>query len=54
MANGNQLSMYANGKLIGEFQDGSHREGRFGIFIGSVNTPDVKVLVDEIAYWDLP
>ncbi|MBE9474467.1 MAG: DUF1080 domain-containing protein [Chloroflexi bacterium] len=54
MVNGNQFSMYANGKLIGEFQDDTHREGRFGVFIGSVNTPDVKVLVDEIAYWDLP
>ena len=54
MANGNQFSMYANSKLIGEFQDDTHREGRFGVFIGSVNTPDVKVLVDEIAYWDLP
>ncbi len=54
MANGNQFSMYVNGNLIGEFQDDSHREGRFGIFIGSVNTPDVKFLVDEIAYWDLP
>ena len=54
MANGSQFSMYANGKLIGEFQDDTHGEGRFGVFIGSVNTPDVKFLVDEIAYWDLP
>jgi len=54
MANGNRLSMYANGKLIGEYQDDTHIEGKFGVFIGSVNTPDVKVLVDEIAYWDIP
>ena len=54
MANGNQFSMYVNGKLIGEFQDDTHGEGRFGVFIGSINTPDVKFLVDEIAYWDLP
>jgi hypothetical protein len=54
MANGNQFSMYANGKLIGEFQDDTHGEGRFGVLIGSVSTPDVEVLVDEIAYWDLP
>jgi len=54
MANGNQYSMYANGKLIGEFQDDAHQEGRFGVFVGSVSTPDVQILVDEIAYWDLP
>ena len=54
MANGNQLSMYANGKLIGEYQDDTHGEGRFGLFVGSADTPDVKVYVDEIAYWDIP
>jgi hypothetical protein len=54
MANGSLFSMYANNKLIGEFQDDTHGEGRFGVFIGSVNTPDLQVLVDEIAYWDLP
>lgn len=54
MVNGNQFSMYANGKKIGESQDDTHLEGRFGIFVGSANTPDVQFLVDEIAYWDLP
>jgi hypothetical protein len=54
MANGDMLSMYANGKLLGEYQDDTHPEGRFGVFVGSVNTPDVTVLVDEIAYWDIP
>lgn len=54
MVNGNQFSMYANGRLMGETQDDTHREGRFGVFIGSANTPDVQVLVDENAYWDLP
>jgi hypothetical protein len=46
--------MYANGKLIGEYQDDTHGEGRFGLFVGSADTPDVKVYVDEIAYWDIP
>jgi hypothetical protein len=54
MANGNKLSMYANGSLIGEYQDDTHLEGRFGVFIGSAVTPNVTVLVDEIAYWDIP
>ena len=54
MANGNKFSLYANGSLIGEYQDDTHPEGRFGVFIGSANTPNVTVLVDQIAYWDIP
>lgn len=54
MANGNKFSLYGNGKLIGEYQDDTHPEGRFGVFIGSAATSNVQVLVDEIAYWDLP
>jgi hypothetical protein len=54
MANGNKFSLYVNGSLIGEYQDDTHPEGRFGIFIGSAVTPNVTVLVDQIAYWDIP
>ena len=54
MVNGNQFTFYANGKQIGQYQDDTHRGGRFGVVIGSANTPDLKVRVDEIAYWDLP
>jgi hypothetical protein len=54
MLDGNQFTFYANGKQIGQFQDDTHREGRFGVVIGSANTPDLKVNVDEIAVWNLP
>ncbi len=54
MANGNKFSMYANGSLIGEYQDDTHSEGRFGVFIGSAVTPNFTTHVDEIAYWDIP
>ena len=53
-ADGTKISMYANGNLLQEINDETHREGRFGVFVGSANTPNVKVLVDEIAYWDIP
>ncbi len=53
-ADGTKISMYANGNLLQEISDETHREGRFGVFVGSANTPNVKVLVDEIAYWDIP
>jgi hypothetical protein len=54
MLDDNQFTFYANGKQIGQFQDDTHREGRFGVVIGSANTPDLKVNVDEIAVWNLP
>ena len=54
MANGKKISMYANGSLLGEINDETHREGRFGVFVGSAATPDLRVRADEIAYWNLP
>jgi hypothetical protein len=54
MVNGDQFTFYANGKQIGQFQDDTHREGRFGVVIGSANTPDLIVRVDEIGAWNLP
>jgi hypothetical protein len=54
MLNGNQFTFYANGKQIGQFQDETHLEGRFGVLIGSAITPELKVNVEEIAVWNLP
>ena len=54
MVDGNQFTFYANGKQIGQFQDDTHLEGRFGVVIGSANSPDLKVNVDEIRVWNLP
>ena len=51
---GNQFTFYANGKQIGQFQDDTHKEGRFGVVIGSANTSDFKTQVDEIAVWNIP
>lgn len=54
MLDGKRLSLYANGNLLDEINDDTFDDGKFGIFIGSVNTDDFKVRVDEIAYWSLP
>jgi hypothetical protein len=51
---GTKISMYANGNLLQEINDDTHQEGRFGVFVGSANTKNVKFLADEIAYWDIP
>jgi hypothetical protein len=54
LVDGNQFTFYINGEQVGQVQDDNHLEGRFGVSIGSVNTSDLEVLVDEIAYWDVP
>jgi hypothetical protein len=54
MADGKKLSLYANGMLLKEISDDNHLSGKFGVSVGSVKTPDFTVLVDEVAYWELP
>jgi hypothetical protein len=54
MAEGDRLSMYANGQLLKEINDNTYQLGRFGVFVGSADTPEFKTVVDEIAYWNIP
>lgn len=54
LADGTRLTLYANGNLLQEINDDTHAQGRFGVFVGSANTPDFTTLVDEIAQWDIP
>ncbi|MBE0410134.1 MAG: hypothetical protein IBX69_10425 [Anaerolineales bacterium] len=53
-AEGNRLVVYVNGYQLGEVQDNRQTTGRFGVFIGSINTVDLTVEADEVAYWVLP
>jgi hypothetical protein len=54
MADGERLSMYANGNLLRDFVDDTYLSGRIGVVIGSANTNNLKVDIDEFAYWDMP
>jgi hypothetical protein len=54
LAEGDRLGLYANGRLLEEIEDDSHSEGRIGLFVGSVNTEDFTVQVDEVAFWEIP
>lgn len=54
LADGTRLVMYANGELLQEVDDDTHLSGRFGVFVGSANTPDFTTQVDEIAQWNIP
>lgn len=50
---GTDIRLYANGKKIAEFTDNSYDHGQFGLVIGSVNTNNFTVYVDQVAYWEL-
>jgi hypothetical protein len=53
-ADGNTLSLYANGNLLAEKNDNSYKKGGIGVFIGAAETAGFKVRVSEAAYWELP
>lgn len=50
---GRTIKLYANSKLLAELEDREYDEGRFGLFIGSANTEELEVFVDEVVYWEL-
>jgi hypothetical protein len=52
MAEGDIIRLYANGKLITTVEDDTFEEGRFGLFIGSAETDNFKVYIEEVTYWD--
>lgn len=54
-AEGDKISVYANGVFLGEATDSSYTaENRFGLFIAAVNTPNFTIVFDDISYWKLP
>jgi hypothetical protein len=50
---GADIRLYANGHMIAEFTDSTYDHGQFGLVIGSVNTHNFTVDVDQVAYWEL-
>ena len=52
-ADGDKFKLYANGNLLTEVKDDSYDSGSFGVYIGSAETKDFTVYVEEVAYWDL-
>lgn len=50
---GSTLRVYANGFKLAEFTDNTYDHGQFGLVLGSVNTNNLTVNVDQVAYWDL-
>jgi hypothetical protein len=52
-AEGDQITLYANGNLITSLSDTRLKAGYFGTFVGSAQTTNYTVKFDEIAYWDI-
>lgn len=54
LADGDRLSLFANGNLLIEISDDTYESGGFGVFVGAVRTPNFTVSVEKLSYWDLP
>jgi len=52
-AEGNDIRLYINDVLVVELEVDIYDEGRFGLLVGSTNTTNFDVYVDEISYWIL-
>ena len=53
-ANDNTLRLYIDRELVAEIEDNTFTSGPFGLFIGSAETPNLHVEVDELSYWNIP
>ena len=54
MAEGNKITLLANGNLLEEVEDDTFSSGYFGLFIGATNTPGFIVNVTKVSYWEIP
>ena len=50
-ANSSTIKLYANGSLLGEYTDSTYSKGRFGLFIGAVDSNPFTVFAEDIRYW---
>jgi hypothetical protein len=48
---GSMITLYVNGTRLSQASDSEHDNGQFGVFIGSADTLDFEVFVDQISYW---
>ena len=51
---GDSLILYINGQVVDEVKDSTYLQGNFGLMIRSDITPDFRVMIDKLSYWELP
>lgn len=49
----NTIRLYANAYKLAELTDGTFDHGQFGLVVSSIETNNLKIYVDQVAYWDL-
>jgi hypothetical protein len=55
LANGEKISLYANGILLQEITDSTYPDpGNFGAIVAANDTAGFTVKMDEISLWKLP
>ncbi len=53
MVVGDQVKLYANDRLLGEYTIDDYPQGRFGLVVGSSDTDNFKVMIDSVSFWNL-
>jgi len=48
---GDRIQLIINDVLVAEFTDDTFNAGQFGLLIGSTNTTNFDVYVEEVSYW---
>lgn len=51
MANGENLKLFINGKMVHEIADSTYPQGYFGLFINSEETPNLTAKITDVSYW---
>jgi len=53
-AEGEKISLYANGTLLQQINDTTYSAGNFGAFVAANETPGFTVWMEEISLWNIP
>ena len=53
MVVGDQVKLYANDQLLGEYTIDDYPQGRFGLVVGSSDTDNFKTKIDSVSFWNL-
>ncbi len=51
MANGENIKLFINGKMVHEIADATFAQGYFGLFINSEKTPNLTAKINQVDYW---
>lgn len=50
---GDQVELYANDQLLGEYEITEYDSGRFGLVVGAKDTANFEARVDSVRFWNL-